>query len=146
MNRKPRNPQAPILTRTILLRILLVGIIILAGSFGLFEYELGGGASVEEARTVAVNVVIFVEIFYLFNARSMTRSPFQLGFFTNPWAIGGALLMVIIQITYTYLPFMNQLFGSQPIPAVLWLDILFVSLAAFVIIEFEKWVRRRINR
>jgi magnesium-transporting ATPase (P-type) len=74
---------------------------------------------------------------------SLTRSPFQIGFFTNPWAIGGALLMVLIQAAYTYLPFMNELFGSQPISAVLWLDILVVSLAAFVIIETEKWIRRR---
>jgi magnesium-transporting ATPase (P-type) len=87
-----------------------------------------------------------VDVFYLFNARSMTRSPFQLGFFSNRWAVGGALFMVLIQVAYTYLPFMNTLFGSQPISLTLWLDILVVSLAAFVIIELEKWVRRRIEK
>jgi magnesium-transporting ATPase (P-type) len=84
MRRKPRDPRAPILSGTLIWRILLVSFIILAGAFGLFEYELSRGASVEEARTVAVNVVIFVEILYLFNARSQTRSPFQLGIFSNP--------------------------------------------------------------
>ena len=51
--------------------------------------------------------------------------------------------MVLIQVAYTYLPFMNTLFGSQPLSLILWLDILVVSLVAFVIIEIEKWVRRR---
>jgi len=146
MRRKPRNPQAPILNGILILRIVLVGSIILVGAFGLFEYELARGASIEEARTVAVNVVIFVEIFYLFSARSLTRSPIQIGFFSNPWAIGGAFLMALIQLLYTYAPFMNDIFSSAPMSVVLWLDVLGVSLAAFILIEFEKWLRRRAAR
>jgi cation-transporting ATPase F len=145
MQRRPRDPKAPILTGALLLRILLVGLIILGGAFGLFEYELARGASVEEARTVAVNVIIFVEILYLFNARSLTRSPFQLGFFSNPWAIGGAVGMVLIQMLFTYAPFMNRLFGSAPMSLPLWLDVIAVSLAAFTIIEIEKWARRKLS-
>jgi magnesium-transporting ATPase (P-type) len=145
MLRKPRDPGAPILTPTIIWRIVIVSLIILAGAFGLFEYEIVRGASIEQARTVAVNVVVFVEILYLFNARSLTRSPFQLGFFSNPWAIGGAILMVLLQMVFTYAPFMNNLFGSASIPWWLWLDVLGVSLAAFVIIEIEKWIRRKLT-
>jgi Ca2+-transporting ATPase len=143
MRRRPRDPQAPILTRALLVRILLVGLIILAGAFGLFEYELARGASVAEARTVAVNVVIFVQIFYLFNARSLTRSVFQIGWFSNPWAVAGSLAMILIQLLFTYAPFMHRLFGSAPMSLMLWLDVIAVSLAAFVIIEIEKWIRRR---
>ncbi len=145
MQRKPRNPKSPILSGTLLWRIVLVSVIILAGSFGLFEYELSRGTSLPEARTVAVNVVIFVEIFYLFNARSLTRSPFQLGFFSNPWAVGGAILMALIQVLYTYAPFMNELFDSAPISLALWLNVLTVALIAYIVIEFEKWIRRRLS-
>ena len=143
MSRKPRDPQAPILSSTLIWRIVLVSLIILAGAFGLFEYELGRGASLAEARTVAVNVVIFVGIFYLFNARSLTHSPVQVGFFSNPWAIGGAIMMTLIQLLFTYAPFMNKLFGSAPIPLVLWLDVLAFGLAAYILVEVEKWLRRR---
>ena len=146
MQRKPRNPQAPILSGVLIWRILLVSVFILAGAFGLFEYELMRGASVAEARTVAVNVVIFVEIFYLFNARSLTLSPFQLGFFSNPWAVGGAILMVLTQLLYTYAPFMNKLFSSAPLPFMLWVDVLAVSLAAYLFIELEKWLRRKVSK
>ncbi|HOD44600.1 MAG TPA: HAD-IC family P-type ATPase, partial [Anaerolineaceae bacterium] len=143
MDRPPRNPGAPILDRMQITRVIIVGLIILIGAFGLFEYEINRGASVQEARTVAVNVVIFVELFYLFNARSLTRSPFQIGFFSNPWAIGGSVLMVLLQILFTYAPFMHRLFGSAPMSLILWVDVLVVSLAAFGIIEVEKWLRRR---
>jgi cation-transporting P-type ATPase F len=146
MRRKPRAPQAPILSGMLLWRIALVGVTILAGAFGLFEYELSRGASLAEARTVAVNVVVFVEIFYLFNARSLTRSTFQLGLFSNPWAVGGAGLMVLIQIVYTYVPFMNTLFNSAPMAPSLWLDVLAFSLAAYGLVEGEKWLRRRQER
>ncbi len=146
MQRKPRSQKAPLLSSALVWRIILVSLIILVGAFGLFEYELARGASIEEARTVAVNVVIFVQLFYLFNARSMTRSPFQIGFFSNPWAIGGAVLMALIQILYTYSPFMHNLFSSAPISWVLWVDVLAVSLVAFIIIEIEKWLRRRLEK
>jgi cation-transporting ATPase F len=146
MQRQPRDPRAPILNKMLIWRIVIVSLFILAGAFGLFEYELGRGASIEEARTVTVNVVIFVEIFYLFNARSMILSPFQLGFFSNPWAILGALVMILLQILFTYTPFMNRLFFSAPISLTLWLDVLSVSLAAFLLIEWEKWLRRRKTR
>jgi magnesium-transporting ATPase (P-type) len=88
-------------------------------------------------------VVIFVQIFYLFNARSLTRSVFQIGWFSNPWAVAGSLAMILIQLLFTYAPFMHRLFGSAPMSLMLWLDVIAVSLAAFVIIEIEKWIRRR---
>jgi len=146
MLRKPRNTRAPILDGVLIWRIFLVSIIILAGAFGLFEYEISQGESIEVARTVAVNVVIFVEIFYLFNTRSLTRSPFQLGFFSNPWTIAGASLMVITQLFFTYVPFMNTAFGSAPITARLWLDVVAVGLAAYLIVEVEKWARRKFSK
>ena len=77
-------------------------------------------------------MVIFVEIFYLFNARSLTRSPFQLGIFTNPWAVGGAVLMVLIQLLFTYAPFHEPDFQQRPHPFELWLDVIAVSMAAYM--------------
>ena len=143
MLRKPRDPKEPILNKVLIWRVILVSLVILVGAFGLFELQLLRGAPLEEARTVAVNVVIFVGLLYLFNARSLTRSPFQLGFLSNPWAIYGALAMVLTQLLFTYAPFMNRIFGSAPISAMRWLEIGLVSLAAYALVEIEKWLRRR---
>jgi Ca2+-transporting ATPase len=108
----------------------------------LFEWELALGASVEEARTVAVNVVVMVEIFYLLNCRSLTESMFRIGAFSNRWlfvSIGG---MLLLQLLFTYLPAMNRLFSTAPIPLEAWTRIVAVGLAGYVVVEVEKAFRR----
>jgi hypothetical protein len=40
---------------------------------------------------------------------------------------------------------MHTLFGSAPISLVLWVDVLAVSLAAYVVVEVEKWLRRKLG-
>lgn len=143
MHRPPRDPKAPILNRELLLRILLVGTIILIGAFGLFEWELLNGASVAEARTVAVNVVVVVEMFYLFNCRSLTQSMFRLGLFSNPWLILGLAGMIVLQLLFTYAPFMNRFLSSAPISLGTWLHVVGVGFIGYLAVELEKWLRRR---
>jgi cation-transporting ATPase F len=143
MNRPPRDPQAPILSRELLLRILLVGAIILVGAFGLFEWELQTGASVAQARTVAVNVVVVVEMFYLFNCRSLTQSMLRLGFLSNPWVMVGLCVLIVLQLLFTYVPFMNQFLASAPIGLASWSRIVGVGLIGYLVVELEKWLRRR---
>jgi magnesium-transporting ATPase (P-type) len=116
---------------------------LLVAAFGLYEWELRTTGVQEQARTVAVNVFVMVEAFYLFNSRSFTRSPFALGLWTNPWVVGGFVIMVVLQMAFTYLPFMNVLFGSAPIGVLPWIKIVGVSILAFIIIEIEKWLRNR---
>jgi magnesium-transporting ATPase (P-type) len=94
---------------------------------------------------VAVNVVVFVELFYLYNSRSATRSPFQLGFFSNRWVILGTVGIVVLQLLQTYAPFMNEVFKTAPISLEAWGRILLFSVFSFGVIEVEKWLRRRAN-
>ena len=143
MSRPPRNLQAPILTRELIWRIVLVGALILVGAFGLYEWEIYSGATIAQARTVAVNVVVMVEIFYLFNCRSLTRSMFQIGVFSNWWVMGGIGLMVLLQMLLTYVPPMNKVFFTAPIRLTSWVNILAISLLTYLCVEGEKWIRRR---
>ncbi len=142
MRRPPRQPAAPILTAAPMLRILLVGALLLAGAFGLFLRELATGESLDQARTVAVNMFVMGELFYLFNCRSMTDSPFRAGFFSNPWLWSGVFLTIALQILFTYAPLMNRLFASAPIGLDDWLEIAAVGLLVFFVIEAEKAWRR----
>lgn len=142
MQRAPRDPQTPILTNTLLWRILVVGLLILTGAFGLFEWELWNGASLGQARTVAVNVVVMIEVFYLFNCRSLTQSMFRIGAFSNRWLLLGVLAMVLLQIGFTYIPWMNQIMGSAPISLDAWGRVLGVAVLGYALIELEKWWRR----
>lgn len=143
MSRPPRAPEKPILTRPLLIRVIIVSLMLLAGAFGLFELNIILGTSEEMARTVAVNVFVFGEMFYLFNCRSMIFSMFEVGLLSNPWLIIGVAVMTLLQILYTYTPLMNQLFDSAPISMLQWVEILAVSAAIYLIIGIEKRIQRR---
>ncbi len=143
MQRPPRDPRQPILSHRLLLRIGIVGFLLLAGSFGLFEWALANGASEAEARTIAVNVFVCGELFYLFNCRSLTRSMFSLGVFSNHWLIGGVLVMILLQLLFTYAPFMNATFSSTPIDLAAWGPILLVGITVYSVVGVEKWLQKR---
>ncbi len=141
MQRSPRSSGTPILTRELITRIFLVGTLLLIGVFGLFKWELTTGASIEKARTVAVNTFVIMELFYLFNCRSLSKSIFQLGIFSNMWVFGGVGTMLLLQIGYTYLPIMNRLFHSAAIGVDSWARIVLAGAATFLIVEVEKNLR-----
>jgi cation-transporting P-type ATPase F len=143
MRRPPRPPAAPVLNGTLVARIVLLGVLMLACAFGLFELSLARGDSLAEARTVAVNVFVMVETFYLFNCRSLTRPFWRMGWFSNPWVWAGAGTMMGLQLLFTYLPLFNQLFGTAPIGPGHWLAIVGCGLAASLIVAMEKWLRLR---
>jgi cation-transporting ATPase F len=143
MRRPPRDPKVPILTPTLIIRILIVSVLMLLGAFGSFKWALLEGASENAARTVAVNVFVFVELFYLFNCRSLTKTMFQVGLFSNRWILLGVAGMIVLQLLFTYVPIMNRLFHSAPIGWEAWLRILGTGLATYLIIEAEKWIGRR---
>jgi cation-transporting ATPase F len=143
MTRPPRDPNQPLLTRALLIRILLVATLLVAGSWWLFEWELSNGASLAEARTAALNLFVVVEAFYLFSCRSLTRSAWRIGLFSNRWVILGVSAQAVGQLAITYLPAMNAVFGTAPLGAEVWLRILVIAVAASLVVAVDKRLRRR---
>lgn len=146
MQRPPRDPKTAIMSGELVTRTITMGILLASGVFGLFFYERNNGLSIQEARTAAVGVLVIGELFYLFNCRSFSRSPFALGFFSNPWLIAGVFIMLGLQALFTYAPAMNRFFHSAPIALDAWGRIFLVGLLIFIIFEIEKWFRFRVPR
>jgi len=143
MLRKPREPQQPILTKHLIFRICLVGVLMLTAAFGMFSWELSHGESLAKARTVAVNVFVFCELFYLFNCRSLNYSMFHVGVFSNLWVIFGVVSMTLLQLLFTYWPPMQALFGSASIGVDEWLLILASGVIVYAAVGFEKLLLRQ---
>jgi Ca2+-transporting ATPase len=142
MTRPPRNPSTPILTRPLIVRILLVGLMLLIGSFGAFNWVLAQGGSLETARTLASNIFVFGEMFYLFNCRSLTESMFRIGLLSNRFILSGVAVMTLLQLLFTYAPPMNGLFHTAPLGLTEWALILAVSLTIYLVVEVEKHLRK----
>ncbi|MGW4500942.1 HAD-IC family P-type ATPase [Micromonospora sp. NPDC004336] len=148
MDRPPRDPGQPLLTAALVVRVLLVSALLVVGAWWLFEWELDGGASLAQARTAAVNLFVTVMAFYLFSCRSLTRSPWRLGLFSNGWLIAGVLAQALGQLALTYLPVMNDLFRTAPIGGQAWLRILGIAVVVSAIVALDKrfgWFGRRLG-
>jgi magnesium-transporting ATPase (P-type) len=144
MARPPRPPAEPLLTRFLVWRIVLVTAAIVAGALSLFLWEYHrDGDTLEEARTIAVNVLVMGELVYLFNSRFLLASSLSLrGFFGNRYAVLAVAALIPLQLAFTYVPVMQALFGSAAIDVEGWGRVLAFGAALFLLVEGEKAVLR----
>ncbi len=145
MTRPPRAPGSPIVTRSVLIRIVVVGIVLLLSAFALFGWAQDRGLGDAVSRTVAVNVFMSVQVFYLFACRSLRRSLFTYNPFANRIILVGVAAVVALQLLFTYAPFMQIAFKTAPIGLVEWGAILAVGIGATVLMDLLgvalRWLR-----
>jgi magnesium-transporting ATPase (P-type) len=144
MHRPPRSPREPLLSPFLIWRIVFVTAILVAGTFGLFAWERQHGASIETARTVAVNTLVVFEVFYLFSSRHLLAPALtREGLFGNRYALLAVALVMTFQILFTYTGSMQILFKTEDIPLATWGRIILVGFSVLVLVEAEKALLRR---
>src|SRR5690606_31198885 len=98
-------------------RIVFVSVLFTLGSFAIFAWAFRRGYDVETARTMVVNTLVVMEIFYLFNVRYMHMTSITWrGALGTPIVLAAIGAVVIGQLAFTYAPFMNDLFATRPVP------------------------------
>jgi magnesium-transporting ATPase (P-type) len=139
MQRPPRDSREPILSRFLIWRIVFVSVILLIGTFGLFLWERDNGASIELARTIAVNTLVMFEIFYLFSVRYLLAPSLTLeGLFGNRYAVYAVVLLIFMQLGFTYLSPMQALFATTAMSIEEWLRVILVaSSVLFLVISLN---------
>ena len=143
MVRPPRAPTEPVLSRFLVWRVALVSLLILAGVFGMFEWALHRGMEVEAARTIAVNTLIAMEVFYLFSVRYLRTPSFTWTGVKGTRAVLAAVgIVFVLQLFFTYAPFMHVLFASRPLTLGEGVLCALVGLALLIALEIEKGIRR----
>jgi magnesium-transporting ATPase (P-type) len=147
MGRPPRSAREQLLSGFLLWRIALVSVLFLAGIFGMFAWAIERGLSVEEARTIAVNTLVVMEIFYLFSVRylHMTSLSWQ-GVLGTPAVLIGVGAVVVAQFLFTYAPFMQVLFDTRPVALMDGLVIVGIGVLLLIVLEAEKLVRHSFKR
>ncbi|HLS69610.1 MAG TPA: HAD-IC family P-type ATPase, partial [Kiloniellales bacterium] len=144
MKRPPRSPQEGILSPLLLWRVAFVSLIFASCALGIFFHVLGRGDSLDLARTMVVNMIVMLEVVYLFTVRYMHMTSFTwrgaLG--TKPVLIA-LILVAIAQFAFTYWPVMQQLFRTEPVALSDGILIVVVAALAMAIFEIEKHLARR---
>ncbi|PWB66017.1 MAG: carbonate dehydratase [Bradyrhizobiaceae bacterium] len=146
MRRRPRAPDEPILSGLLIWRVVFVSFLFVAGAFGMFFLAEARGQPIEEARTIVVNTIVVMEIFYLFSIRYLHSTSFTLrGLLGTPAVLIGIAAIAAAQFVFTYAPFMQFLFATRPVSLLDGLAIVAVGAALFLVLELEKLVRRRMR-
>jgi len=145
MRRPPRPRNKPLLTGTLLWHIILVSTLFLAGVFGIFAYAIDRGYSIDLARTLAMNTLVVMEIFHLFFIRNMYGTSLTWKAVRGTKVVWGAVITVTLgQFAITYLPVMQSIFATAPVPFLDGVLMVGIGVALFTIIEIEKQIRLRL--
>ncbi|MFN4016538.1 MAG: HAD-IC family P-type ATPase [Reyranella sp.] len=139
MRRPARRAGSRILSGRLLWRILFVSGLMVAGTFGVFAWAEARGLPIETARTMVVNTLVVMEIFYLFSVRYVHGSSLTWrGVFGTRAVLIGVGIVVVAQFAFTYLPPMQVVFGTRDLSLGEGAAIIGVGLALLVVVEIEK--------
>ncbi|WP_182354660.1 HAD-IC family P-type ATPase [Flaviflexus huanghaiensis] len=141
MRRPPRKPGGSLLSRSGVIRIAYVSLLIGGSTTAVFVIGLQSGWGVDYSRTVAINTLVIGQIFYLLASRFTRTSAIRRELLTtNPVSWGSIVAMITLQVGFVYLPFMQAAFSSESVGWVGWLVPMAVGIAVFTVVEIEKAV------
>jgi Ca2+-transporting ATPase len=147
MKRRPRKPEARLLSRSRLAAIGAEGLMLSAIALGTFAYSLYGlHQEVEQARTVAFTVLVVVQLVHAFNCRSDRWSLFQLGVGTNRPLLLAVLVSLATQAAVLTLPIAAPIFKVASLPIEDWVLMGATGILPFVVMEIVKVLRRSQGR
>ncbi len=142
MRRPARPANQPLLSGLLLWRIAFVSVVMVAGTFGIYAWASARGLPVETARTMAVNALVVMEIFYLFSVRYI-RGPsitWQ-GVVGTPAVLIGVSIVVVAQLAFTYAPPLQAVFDTRPVSITDSFVIIGIGVILLVLAELEKRIR-----
>ncbi|QCB93561.1 cation-translocating P-type ATPase [Cellulomonas shaoxiangyii] len=147
MDRPPRSPREPVLSRGSLVLVVTASLFIGGVTLGVYlaEQRLGGGDGV--ARTSAVTALVLGQIAFLLSCRFLTRSSLTPRVLVGNRAVllaVGALL--VLQLVFTYAPFMHTWFESAPIGLRDWGLAAAGAVVVLLLTEAVKAMGRRARR
>lgn len=142
MRRPPRARQSPLLTGALVWQVAFVSVLFTGAIFGIFAYATRQGHDLAIARTIAMNMVVVLEIFYLFFIRNLRSTSLTWAAVRGTKAVWICLAIVVpAQIIVTYLPLAQGIFDTAALSLADALLILGTGAVFFAIIEVEKQIR-----
>jgi cation-transporting P-type ATPase F len=133
MQKPPRHPKEPILSRSRLARILAISLFNWIVIFGVFEYIRATEGDDALARTMAINSLIAGRIFYLLSISQLVPNIIAkldgtLQETVDIPAIGlGIVGAIILQIVFAHVPLINNIFETAPLSFEQWMFCLAVG-------------------
>ncbi len=144
MNRPPRRPDEPVITRTMLWRILIQGVVdtvvvLAAFRIGMALYP----DNIHHAQTMAFATLAVSELLRAYSARSEHYFLHQIGVFTNKYMQLAVLTSLVIVLAIIYVPFLDPLFDTAFLSMQDWLIMLPLIFVPAIAAEVSKLIAQR---
>ncbi|MEX2374481.1 MAG: HAD-IC family P-type ATPase, partial [Dehalococcoidia bacterium] len=146
MHRPPRAADEPLLSGFLVWRILFVSVLFVVAVFGMFFWAQARGLSLELARTLVVNTLVVMQISYLFSIRQLHGSQKCRHVLGTRAVLIGVAAVGLAQLAFTYHPWMQLAFATQPVDYVSALGIIGIGISMFLVIELEKHLLQNLRR
>ncbi len=143
IDRPPRHPQEGIMSKLLIQRAVLVGVVISLGVIFNYVMAIKSGDSIDQARTVAVTTMVFFQFFQAWNSRSEMQSIFKVSLMSNPFLFLSIITAFFSHLAVLYVPAFQWIFRTVPIAIPEWIEIITVSVTVIFAVEIDKLIRRR---
>jgi Ca2+-transporting ATPase len=134
MERPPRDPNENILNREMMSDIIIVGIIITAGTLFIFSINLPSGLVM--AQTAAFTTLVMFEMVRV----QSVRMKYRLGIFSNKKLLLAMGVSILLQLMVIYIPPLQSAMGTVALGPADWAEIISVSLLVLVVMEIKRRV------
>ena len=147
LTRPPRQVGQPILSKRLIWQVVFVSAVFVSGTLGIFIWAVDQGETVETARTLSVNMLIAMEIVYLFSIRYAHTTSFTLqGLKGTPAVWIGVITILGLQAAFIWMPPMQSVFGTDSLTRA-HVELIFgMALIVFVSLEAEKYVSQLLRQ
>ena len=147
MQRRPRRPDAALLGGEMVWRAALVSTLFAIVVFALFEHLIARGESLPYARTATVNLIVVMEVAYLFSIRFLHMTSLTLqGVLGTKAVLLGVSATVVFQIAFTYAPPLQAAFDTRSLSFGDGGLVIALGAGLLLLLELEKLVRRSVGR
>ena len=141
MARKPRPPEESIFAHGMWQHILWVGLLI--GGLSIASQAWAIARGVEYWQTIVFTVLTVSQLFHSLAVRSESESLFTIGLFSNLPMLGAIAVTLLLQLAVIYVPALNGVFHTRPLPLSELAMCLAVSSLVLFAVEIEKLLMRR---
>lgn len=127
MNRTPKKPSDPIVSRRKGTQLLLISFIIAIGTLAACYFGMQQSSAL--AQTMAFTTLVILELM----AVQIIRFPYNISFFSNPFLIIAISSSFLMQLFIIYTPFLQKVFNTEPLGTKEWGIILAISLSVWIL-------------
>ncbi|MES2429576.1 MAG: cation-translocating P-type ATPase [Bacteroidota bacterium] len=141
MKQAPRKPNESIFAQGLGIHVLWVGLFIGLLTIATQWFEIANNNS--NWQTIVFTILCFSQLWHVIAIRSELDSVFKIGFFSNKPLLFSVIITVLLQVCIIYIPALNVFFHTKPLTAVEFFTAFAVSSVVFVVVEIEKWIKRK---